>query len=154
MYHPLQIFFFLVVLFYLLRFPVWVSRLLIPFHHTERHTTVCRTPLDEGSTRRRGLYLKTTHNTHKRETSMLPLGFEPTILASERPKTHALDRTATGIPFKIKTYNSPTVYWCVFTSVNILTHLQHKHHVINFKIRLRRVADVSRLLRRVLVVFS
>jgi hypothetical protein len=28
---------------------------------------------------------------------MLPVEFEPTILVSERPKTHALDRTATGI---------------------------------------------------------
>ena len=28
---------------------------------------------------------------------MLPAGFEPTIPASERPQTHALDRTATGI---------------------------------------------------------
>ena len=27
---------------------------------------------------------------------MPPVGFEPTILASERPKTHALDRKATG----------------------------------------------------------
>jgi hypothetical protein len=28
---------------------------------------------------------------------MLPAGFEPTIPASERPQTHALDRAATGI---------------------------------------------------------
>jgi hypothetical protein len=28
---------------------------------------------------------------------MPPTGFEPTILASERPQTHALDRPATGI---------------------------------------------------------
>ena len=27
---------------------------------------------------------------------MLPVGFEPTISAGERPKTHALDRAATG----------------------------------------------------------
>jgi hypothetical protein len=32
---------------------------------TFRHTTIDRTPLDEGSTRRRDLYL-ITHNTHKR----------------------------------------------------------------------------------------
>jgi hypothetical protein len=61
-----------------------------------RHTTLCRTPLEEGSARRRDLYL-TSHNTHKRQTSMPPLGFEPTILVSERPQTHALDRAATGI---------------------------------------------------------
>ena len=28
---------------------------------------------------------------------MLPVGFEPTIPASERPQTHTLDRAATGI---------------------------------------------------------
>ena len=33
--------------------------------HTQRRTTVGRTPLDEWSTRRRDLYL-TTHNTHNR----------------------------------------------------------------------------------------
>jgi hypothetical protein len=68
------------------------------FHaHTHlRHTTLGRTPLDEGPTRRRDLYL-TSHNTHKRQTSMPPVGFEPTILVSELPKTHALDRAATGI---------------------------------------------------------
>jgi len=29
------------------------------------------------------------HNTHKRQTSMLPAGFEPAISASEQPHTHA-----------------------------------------------------------------
>jgi hypothetical protein len=61
-----------------------------------RHTTLGRTPLDEGPARRRDPYL-TSHNTHKRQTSMPPVGFEPAILVSERPKTHALDRTVTGI---------------------------------------------------------
>jgi hypothetical protein len=32
---------------------------------------------------------------------MPPAGFEPTILASERPKTHALDRAAAGIDLVI-----------------------------------------------------
>ena len=63
--------------------------------HTQRRTTVGRTPLDEWSARRRDLYL-TTHNTHNRQTSMSPVGFEPTISADERPQTHALDRAATG----------------------------------------------------------
>jgi hypothetical protein len=63
---------------------------------TLRHTTFCRTPLDEGPARRRDLYL-TTHNTLKRQPSMPPAGFEPTVPASERPQIHALDRAATGI---------------------------------------------------------
>ena len=63
--------------------------------HTQRRTTVGRTPLNEWSAHRRDLYL-TTHNTHSRQTSMSPVGFEPTISAGERPKTYALDRAATG----------------------------------------------------------
>jgi hypothetical protein len=66
---------------------------------------VGRTPLDEGPARRRDLYL-TTHNTHKRETSMPPMGFELPILVSERPKTHALDRAATVMPVSYTEYNS------------------------------------------------
>jgi hypothetical protein len=63
---------------------------------TFRHTTLGRTPLDEGSALRRDFYL-TTHNTHKRQTSMPPVGFEPTIPASARPKAHVLERAAIGI---------------------------------------------------------
>jgi len=37
-----------------------------------------------------------THNTHKRQAPMFPVGFEPASPASERPQTHALDRAATG----------------------------------------------------------
>ena len=55
--------------------------------HTERRTTVGRTPLEEWSARRRDLYL-TTHNTHNRQTSMPPPGFEPVISVGERPQTH------------------------------------------------------------------
>jgi len=63
--------------------------------HTQRRTTVGRTPLDEWSARRRDLCL-TTHNTHNKQTSLPPVGFDPTISASERPQTYALDRVATG----------------------------------------------------------
>ena len=62
--------------------------------HTQRHTTVGRTPLDEQSARRKDLYL-TTHSTHNRETSTPPVGFEPTISAGERPYTYVSDRAAT-----------------------------------------------------------
>ena len=40
------------------------------FTITLRHTTLGRTPLDEGSARRRDLYV-TTHNTYDKETYML-----------------------------------------------------------------------------------
>ena len=63
--------------------------------HTQRRTTVGRTPLYEWSARPIDLYL-TTHDTHNRHTSMTLVGFEPTISAGERPQTCALDRAATG----------------------------------------------------------
>jgi hypothetical protein len=62
--------------------------------HTQRHTTVGSTPLDEWSARRSDLYM-TTHNTHNRRTYMSSVGFEPTISAGDRPQAYALDRTAT-----------------------------------------------------------
>jgi len=46
----------------------------VSWSHTKRRATVGRTPLDECSIRRRDLYL-TTHNIHKRQTSMPPVGF-------------------------------------------------------------------------------
>jgi hypothetical protein len=73
---------------------VMASSFLRFLDHTQRRTTVGRTPLDEWPARRRDLYL-TTHNTHNRQTSMPPVEFEPTISAGERPQTYALDRAAT-----------------------------------------------------------
>ena len=63
--------------------------------HTQRSTTIGRTPLDERSARRRDLYL-TKHTTHNRQISTSPAGFELTILAGEQPQTYALDRAATA----------------------------------------------------------
>ena len=57
---------------------------LVFLDHTQRRSTAGRTPLDERSARRRDLYL-TTHDTHNRQISMPPVGFEPTISAGERP---------------------------------------------------------------------
>jgi len=53
------------------------------FTITLRHSTFGMIPLDEGSAWRRDLYL-TTHNTHNWHTYRSPVGFEPTIPASER----------------------------------------------------------------------
>jgi hypothetical protein len=39
----------------------------------------------------------TTHNKHKRRTSMPSTGFEPAIPAIQWPQTYALERTATGV---------------------------------------------------------
>jgi hypothetical protein len=64
------------------------------FAITLRHTTLGRTPLDEWSAWRGELYL-TTHNIRKRQTSVLPAGFESAILASQRPQTRTLYSAAT-----------------------------------------------------------
>jgi len=82
------------------------SSLLRIHDHTQRHTTVGRTPLDEWSARLRDLYL-TKQNTHNRQISMSPVGFEPTILAGEQPQTHVLDcaDTGTGIALLISRQN-------------------------------------------------
>jgi len=66
--------------------------------HTHTHTHARargRISLDEGSARRRDLYL-TTPNTHNRLISMPPAGFEPAIPATGRPQIRALDRATTG----------------------------------------------------------
>jgi len=59
--------------------------------HTQRRSTVGRTPLDEWSARRRDLYLA-THDTHNRQMSMPPVGFEPKISSGERPQAAASGR--------------------------------------------------------------
>jgi hypothetical protein len=66
--------------------------------HSIRHTTLGRTPLNDGSSRGIDLFL-TTHNTHKRErkTAMPLAAFEPAVPGSERSQIHALDSAAIGI---------------------------------------------------------
>ena len=70
-----------------------------PFRFFEvriRHNTIGRTPPDEWCVRCRDFYL-TTHNTHKRQISMILAGFKPEISESELPQTHTLDHAATRI---------------------------------------------------------
>jgi len=89
--------------------------------HTQRYNTVGRTPLDEWSSRRRDLYL-TTHNTHNRQTSMSPVGFEPTISAGDRPQTYALDRAATStgcIYIYIHTHTHTHTYIYIYVYIYI-----------------------------------
>ena len=60
---------------------------------TQRRTTVGRIPLDERLARLRDLPDNTQQS---QQTSMPPVGFEPTISAGEQLQTYALDRVATG----------------------------------------------------------
>jgi hypothetical protein len=70
---------------------------LMLLDHTQRRSTVGRTPLDERSARRRDLNL-TTHDTHNRQISMPPVGVKPTISVSERPQAAHLLKSRVRIP--------------------------------------------------------
>jgi len=102
----------------------WLSRL---HDHTQRHTTISRTPLGGLSARRRDLYL-TTHNTHKRQISMPSTGLEPATPANDRPRIHAIDHMATGIKTKnmdIKVFKTEDRHgwWnCAFYLTNFHDH--------------------------------
>ena len=77
---------------------IYMEHLFLMFlDHTHRRTTVGRTPLDEWPARGRDLYL-TTNDTHNRQISMPPVGFEPTISAGERPAAAHLLRAWVRIP--------------------------------------------------------
>ena len=71
--------------------------------HTKTHH---RTPLNEWSARRRGLYL-TAHTALTRDRHPPPTGFEPAIPESGRPYTHALDSAANGITVGTVSYPLP-----------------------------------------------
>ena len=73
--------------------PKWATASSLYRIHDHNHPTLGRNPLDEWSAPRGDQYL-TTHNPHKRQTSMPPAGFEPTVSASEWPQTHVLPGSA------------------------------------------------------------
>jgi len=60
------------------------------------HNHFDRNPLDEWSARSGELYL-TTHKILKTQTSMPPVGFKPTLQASEWPQNHTVERAVPGI---------------------------------------------------------
>jgi hypothetical protein len=63
-----------------------------------------RTPLDEWTARRRGLYLHRTTQHINVRASMLSAGFEHAIPATKRPQTCALDREATRLSLQAVTF--------------------------------------------------
>jgi hypothetical protein len=76
--------------------------------HTQ---TLDRTPLDEGSVRHQDLYL-TRRRIHKRKTSMLLAGLEPSIPASYRPQTYTLVRAVSRIGRFIYSYSNNAFDFC------------------------------------------
>jgi hypothetical protein len=74
-----------------------VTRLFIfTWSHSDTHTTVGRTTLDEGSARRRDLYL-TTQTLTRDKHPCPPWDSNPRSQQALGPQTYALDRAATGI---------------------------------------------------------
>ena len=92
---------------------IYIEHLFFMFlDHTQRRSTVGRTPLDEWSARRRDLYL-TTHDTHNRQISMPPVGFKPTISAGERPQAvSGTSRCLFSDKYKTHKYSVGRAYSC------------------------------------------
>ena len=84
--------------------------------HTQRRSTVGRTPLDEWSARRKDLYL-TTHDTHNRQISMPPVGFEPKISAGERPQAAHLLKSWLRILLSLPTNRHTSCAQCARWSI-------------------------------------
>jgi len=114
--------------------------------HIQRRTTVGRTLLGEWSARCRDFYL-TTHNTHNRQTSMTPVGFEPTISAGERPQTYALDRAATGtgnmapirypITLQHSDHTTYKLFWCWFGGSLMSVTMPSTHNLLDWETNIR-----------------
>jgi hypothetical protein len=68
--------------------------------HTQTHTTIGRTPLDEWSARRRDFYLTTTQHSQERDIHA-PGGIRTRNPSKRALQTHALDCAATGIGTQI-----------------------------------------------------
>jgi hypothetical protein len=112
--------------------------------HTQRRSTVGRTPLDEWSPRRRDLSL-TTRNIHNKKTSMPQVRFEPTISAGERPSTYALDSVATATGYAWKSCNYELhyrYYWwdiiITYLKLEMLIFENENHYFEAFPVRKRK----------------
>jgi hypothetical protein len=89
--------------------------------HTQRRSTVGRTPLGERSARRRDLCL-TTHDTHNRQISMPPVGVEPTISVGERPliaRPEESYRLCCVVVYDLETSRMCTPYTYDFRSLRV-----------------------------------
>jgi len=117
---------------------VMASLFLRFLDHTQRRTTVGRTPLDEWSACRRDLYL-TKHNTHNRQTPMPSVGFETTISEGERQQTYALDRAATRTDIYIYIYIYIYIFKYAARTAQTHTRLYHSVNVV-----LKEIIDVLR----------
>ena len=72
----------------------------------------------------------TTHNTHKRHTSMPPAGIAPAIPASVRPQNQTVDHVATGIG-AILWKTTINILWKIYKLIFIT---KFKYWNLNFKL--------------------
>jgi len=94
-YHQRRIIYNRIFFFILARQPPVGQGLFI--HEVSRSLTMTNHSRKDSSGRVISLSQRPlTDNTHNRQTSLLPVGFEPTISASEQPQSHALDRVTSG----------------------------------------------------------
>ena len=119
---------------------------------TQRRPTAGRAPLDEWSTSRGDLHL-TTLNSHNRQTSMPPEGFEPGISAGERPHTHALDRTATSTSSSTATQLveflilASCLFWLISSHGRHVDVIVIANLILGWPLDLRPMPEATRLLR-------
>jgi hypothetical protein len=114
--------------------PVGQGLLIIEASRSQsfRHTTLGTTPLDEGSARRRDLYL-TRHNTHNRQRSMPPGGIRtrnPSKLAAVDPRLRPCSHwDRHGISQEYKSYwielHSKNVRKCVLITLRCISYTVH-----------------------------
>jgi hypothetical protein len=112
--------------------------------HTQRRTTVGRTPLDKRSARRRDLSLATQYS---QQTPMPSVGFEPTISAGERPQTYALYARPLGPAFQfiIHCYTFIRLHTVRLTGVVVKETLHNKHsfHYTPNYVATERLSEVT-----------
>jgi hypothetical protein len=72
----------------------------------------------------------TTHNIHKRQTSMSSAGYETIIPASDRPQTYVLDRAATGVGDRCITFR-----YYVWVSHTLNSNYFSTQHLPIFRVR-------------------
>jgi hypothetical protein len=97
--------------------PQWVRASLSKFHdHTQTHHIRQDSSGRVISPSQRPLPDNTRHS---QKIFMPPVGFEPAVPTSERPKTHALDRAASGISFEILYIHPVCMCVCVCVCVGV-----------------------------------
>ena len=115
---------------------------------TLRHTTYGRTPLEKRSACRRKLYL-TKHNTKKRQTSTPPVGFKPAIAASERSRTHGLNRAVTEITLFWQPFVTKCHSVCYMPYLSLTVQMYKKRNLKYTNMILKSIQSLTNSLNKI-----